>query len=568
MKAHDKKCLWIYITESMKYIVVTGGVASGLGKGITISSIGRVLKNCGLNVTSIKVDPYLNIDAGTMSPFEHGEVFVLDDGGEVDLDLGNYERFLDLKLSRDHNITTGKIYQSIIRKERDGEYLGKTIQIVPHVTNEIQDWIERVSHIPVDIKSNQTPDVCLIELGGTVGDMESSVFLEAIRQLRFRVGPREMCVVHVTLVPSLGEQKTKPTQHTIKELRSSGLHPDILCCRGKEVLWDSTRSKISSFCQIPSCKILSVHDVSNIYMVPMILSDQNIHGIINDQLGFDGYFVNPPDMSQWGILARGAENFSSQVKIAIVGKYTGLEDSYHSVVKALKHSSIRARVSLQVLWIDASDLEKSSLSPKTWENLERADGVVIPGGFGTRGSEGKILVARWARQNKKPLLGVCMGFQCMVIEHCRTVLGWKEANSTECDEGTPHPVVVHLKEVEKRATGGTMRLGSHRTILRPFSDGEVSISSRLYGGSSEIEERHRHRYEVNPYKVDEIESSGLKFVGRDETGQRMEIAEIHRSKHPFYVGTQFHPEFTSKPTAPSPLFLGLILASNGQSLIE
>ncbi|CAN0386890.1 unnamed protein product [Ascophyllum nodosum] len=556
--------------QPMKYIVVTGGVVSGLGKGVTISSIGRMLKNCGLRTTSIKIDPYLNTDAGTMSPFEHGEVFVLDDGGEADLDLGNYERFLGVRLSKDHNITTGKVYQSVIFKERKGEYLGKTVQVVPHITDEIQAWIERVAEIPVD-GSNLRPDVCLIEVGGTVGDIESSVFLEALRQFQFRVGRERMSLVHVTLVPvlgSVGEQKTKPTQQTVRELRSVGLHPDVICCRSADMLQDSTRNKISIFCQVPATSVLTVHDVTNIYHVPLILVEQDLHNIFKRQLGFSG--MCPPDMTKWTRLARAVDEVAAPVRIAIVGKYTGLQDSYLSVIKALKHSAVHVGRELVLVWVEASDLEEGSkeTSPdkhaEAWNTLESVDGVVLPGGFGTRGVEGKILTAKWARETRKPLLGVCLGFQCMVIEHCRTVLEWEGANSTECDETTPYPVVIFMPEVNKKVMGATMRLGQRKTILRRFSTGEVSISARVYGGVDEVLERHRHRYEVNPEKIAAIEAGGLEFVGRDESGLRMEIAEIPRSRHPYYVGTQYHPEFLSRPLEPSPPFLGLILAASGQ----
>eukprot|EP00904_Undaria_pinnatifida_P007563 jgi/Undpi1/3937/HiC_scaffold_16.g07305.m1 len=535
--------------EPMKYIVVTGGVVSGLGKGVTISSIGRMLKNCGLRTTSIKIDPYLNTDAGTMSPFEHGEVFVLDDGGEADLDLGNYERFLGVRLSRDHNITTGKVYQSVILKERKGEYLGKTVQVVPHITDEIQAWIERVAEIPVD-GSNHRPDVCLIEVGGTVGDIESSVFLEALRQFQFRVGRNRMSLVHVTLVPvlgSVGEQKTKPTQQTVRELRSVGLHPDVICCRS----------------------VLTVYDVTNIYHVPLILVEQDLHNIFRRQLGFKSV-VSPPDMTRWNRLASCVDEVTTPVRIAVVGKYTGLQDSYLSVIKALKHSAVHVGRDLTLVWVEASNLEAEMLkeSPEkhaeTWNTLKSVDGVVLPGGFGTRGVEGKILTAKWARETRKPLLGVCLGFQCMVVEYCRTLLGWESANSTECEEDTSSPVVIFMPEVNKKVMGATMRLGQRKTILRPFSSGDASLSARLYGDVEDVMERHRHRYEVNPKHIDEIQSAGLEFVGRDETGLRMEIAEIPRSKHPYYVGTQYHPEFLSRPLEPSPPFLGLLLASSGQ----
>ncbi|KVI04014.1 hypothetical protein Ccrd_017684 [Cynara cardunculus var. scolymus] len=508
------------VSLNMKYVLVTGGVVSGLGKGVTASSVGVVLKACGLRVTSIKIDPYLNTDAGTMSPFEHGEVFVLDDGGEVDLDLGNYERFLDVRLTRDNNITTGKIYQSVLEKERKGDYLGKTV--VPHITDAIKDWIESVSAIPVDGKVGPA-DVCVIELGGTVGDIESMPFIEALRQLFFSTGPDNFCLIHVSLVPVLGvvgEQKTKPTQHSVRELRALGLTPHFLACRSAQ-----------------AANILNIHDVPNIWHVPLLLRNQNAHEAILKQLALLRVAI-PPNLQEWTNRAETFDNLTSSVKIAMVGKYVGLTDSYLSVVKALLHACIACLLKPSIEWIAASDLEDESakLTPevhtKAWETLRNAACVLIPGGFGDRGVKGMILAAKYARENK--------------------VLGWKGANSTEFDEHAPNPVG------SRTHMGSTMRLGSRRTLLQS-SD---CITAKLYHNPEYVDERHRHRYEVNPEVVEHLEKTGLRFVGKDESGQRMEILEL--ASHPFYVGVQFHPEYKSRPGKPSALFLGLILAATGQ----
>jgi len=561
----------------MKYIVVTGGVVSGLGKGVTISSIGRILKGCGLRVTSIKIDPYLNVDAGTMSPFEHGEVFVLKDGGESDLDLGNYERFLSIQLTSDHNITTGKIYREVIARERRGDYLGKTVQIIPHISNEIQDWIERVSHIPVD-GSDLEPDVCLIEVGGTVGDIESMVFLEALRQFQFRVGSDNFCLMFVSLVPvlgSVGEQKTKPTQHGVKELRSLGLSPKVILCRSSEKLESKTCEKISGFCHVPHDCVLSVNDVNNIYHVPLLLMQQNLHEIVSRELKLI-YPENPPNMIDWSKMAHDVDNFNEQVKIVIVGKYTGLQDSYLSVIKAVKHAAIACERDLDLIWVEAATLEKKTGTEAVDENLESADdyetawaklksadGVIVPGGFGNRGFLGKVLAAEYCRTSNTPFLGICLGFQAMVVEYCRNVLNWENANSTEFDDKcAPNDVVMFMPEVDKENMGGTMRLGARITkFVKKHDDGSMSTAQIMYGEKDEVSERHRHRYEVNPEKVQQIDDAGLKFVGKDETGLRMEVAELPRTKHRYYVGCQYHPEFQSRPLDPSPPFHGLVLAA-------
>jgi CTP synthase len=564
-----------YEAYNMKYIVVTGGVVSGLGKGVTISSMGKLLQSCGLKVTAIKIDPYLNVDAGTMSPFEHGEVFVLDDGGESDLDLGNYERFLKLRLTSDHNLTTGKIYRQVILAERRGDYLGKTVQVVPHITDAIQQWIERVAKVPVG--NDDIADICLIEVGGTVGDIESSVFLEALRQFQFRVGHENFCLCFLSLVPCIqDEQKTKPTQHGVRDLRSLGLSPSVIFCRSPSPLLVSTKQKISDFCHVPADHVLSVHDVNNVYHVPGLLEGQNLHGILHRLLHLPTQTLSP-DLTAWKEMAQRVETATKSVTIALIGKYTGLADSYLSVIKALRHASIQVDHQLVLEWIDASHLEgvsssstsgeakaeddaaTTALKEEAWQKLKNADGVVIPGGFGARGWEGKIAAAAYCRLHDRPCLGICLGFQAMVVEYCRAVLGWADANSTEIDETTEHPVVLFMPEIDKKTMGGTMRLGARTTKFSPLPDGMASAVQSLYGGGTSILERHRHRYEVNPAHVHEIQTAGLLFVGRDETGERMEVSEL--PGHRYYVGCQFHPEFTSRPLCPSPPFLGLLMAA-------
>ena len=550
--------------DCMKYVVVTGGVLSGLGKGITASSIGVLLKSAGLRLTSVKIDPYLNSDAGTMSPFEHGEVFVLDDGGEVDLDLGNYERFLDVALTRENNITTGKVYANVIEKERRGDYLGKTVQVVPHITNEIQDWIERVAHVSAD-GSGETPDACVIELGGTVGDIESAPFVEALRQFQFRVGQENVCFVHVSLVPVMGpvgEQKTKPTQHTVKELRGLGIIPDILVCRSEKPLEEETRAKLAAFCHVGTDAVVSAHDVSNLYQIPISLYEQSVLNKVANHLGFE-VPDSLPMLDDWKHMADKVDRLEEQVHIAMVGKYTGLSDSYLSVIKALQHSAFAVDRKLVIDWIESTDLDPHNVTEKhdeAWELLRAADGILVPGGFGNRGVEGKIAAANYARVNNVPYLGVCLGLQIATIEFCRNVLGLENANSTEFDENTPNPAVVFMPEISKTHMGGTMRLGTKPT---PFLVDDCKMR-RLYGGAEHVDERHRHRYEVNPDLIERIEAEGLVYVGKDETGQRCEIMELEN--HPYYVGTQYHPEFKSRPNRPSPPFLGLLKAAVGQEI--
>ena len=548
----------------MKYVVVTGGVLSGLGKGVTASSIGVLLKSAGLRVTSIKIDPYLNSDAGTMSPFEHGEVFVLDDGGEVDLDLGNYERFLDVALTRDNNITTGKVYAKVIEKERRGDYLGKTVQVVPHITNEIQDWIEAVAHVPADGTSS-TPDACVIELGGTVGDIESAPFIEALRQFQFRAGKGNVCFVHVSLVPVMGpvgEQKTKPTQHTVKELRGLGIIPDILVCRSENPLDTETKSKLAAFCHVSEDAVVSAHDVSNLYQIPISLHKQSVLRMVSNNLGFN--IPNSlPMLDEWKEMADKVDMLKDEVRIAMVGKYTGLSDSYLSVIKALQHSAFAVNRKLIIDWIESTNLdpiERTPMYDDAWTILKAADGILVPGGFGNRGVEGKIAAANYARVNNVPYLGVCLGLQIATIEFCRNVLGLDGANSAEFDESAPVQAVVFMPEISKTHMGGTMRLGTKPT---PFLVDDCKVR-RLYGGVGHVDERHRHRYEVNPELIERIEAAGLIYVGKDETGERCEIMELEG--HPYYVGTQYHPEFKSRPNRPSPPFLGLLKASCGHEI--
>ena len=555
--------------DEMKYVIVTGGVLSGLGKGVTASSIGVLLKSAGLRVTAVKIDPYLNSDAGTMSPFEHGEVFVLDDGGEVDLDLGNYERFLDVCLTSENNITTGKIYDNVIQKERRGDYLGKTVQVIPHITNEIQEWIERVAHISSD-GNGKEPDACVIELGGTVGDIESAPFVEALRQFQFRVGQKNVCFVHVSLIPVMGpvgEQKTKSTQHTVKELRGLGINPHMLVCRSKSPLVDDTRQKVSAFCHVPPNAVISAHDVSNIYQVPIMLESQGVIEMLSERFGFK-LPSKRPLLEDWKKMADHVDslNEAEEVRIAVAGKYTDLADSYLSVIKALQHSSFKVNRRLVIDWIESSDLDDEAAKSEpdanaaAWELLKGADGILVPGGFGFRGIEGKIKAAEYARTNNIPYLGVCLGLQVATIEFCRNVLGLDGANSTEFDEETPHPAVVFMPEISKTHMGGTMRLGTKPT---PFLVDDCRIR-RLYGGAEYVDERHRHRYEVNPELIEQIEEAGLKYVGKDDTGERCEIMELE--EHPYFVGTQYHPEFKSRPNRPSPPYLGLLMAASGMAV--
>ncbi|XP_077977884.1 CTP synthase 1-like [Glandiceps talaboti] len=550
----------------MKYILVSGGVISGIGKGVIASSVGTLLKSCGMSVTSIKIDPYLNIDAGTFSPYEHGEVYVLDDGGEVDLDLGNYERFLDVTLHRDNNITTGKIYQHVINKERKGDYLGKTVQVVPHITDAIQEWVERVAKVPVD-GDKKEPEVCIIELGGTIGDIEGMPFVEAFRQFQFRVKRENFCCIHVSLVPqpnSTGEQKTKPTQASVRELRGLGLSPDLIVCRSQNPIVKSVKEKVSLFCHVDPDQVICIHDCTSIYRVPIMLFEQNILPFFNQRLNFCYPQKPRRTLSKWKELAERHDRMLKEVTIALVGKYTKLEDAYISVIKAMRHSALACNHRLIVKYVEADDLENATKETdpvryhEAWQQLCSSNGVLVPGGFGKRGTDGKIAAAHWARVNKKPYLGVCLGLQIAVIEFARHVLGWEGAHSTEFEPESKHPVIIEMPEHNPGQMGGTMRLGKRRTIFKV----EQSVIKRLYGNNEFVEERHRHRYEVNPKKVSSFEEKGMKFVGHDVEGERMEIMEL--DDHPYFVGVQYHPEYISRPMKPSPPYLGLILASIGK----
>ncbi|KAF3764381.1 hypothetical protein M406DRAFT_91580 [Cryphonectria parasitica EP155] len=543
----------------MRYVLVSGGVISGM-----------LLKTLGLRVSCIKIDPYVSVDAGLMAPAEHGECFVLRSGSEVDLDLGNYERYLAVTLAGDNNITTGKIYQHVIQKERRGDYLGKTVQSVPHVTNAIKDWIKRVSRIPVD-GSDEEPDVCIIELGGTVGDIESMPFVEALTQLRHEAGAGNFMTIHVSYVPTIhGEQKTKPTQHAVKSVRSYGLIPDLVACRCEQPLAESTVAKLALHCSVEVDQILVVRDMPTVYQVPILLKQQHLVTLLRVKLNLAGEFI------PLARVARGAELWDhwqsvvtqeqqSDISIALVGKYVETHDAYLSVVKSLEHSSMHLRRKLNLIWVDAEHLEpqtkaaEASKYEKAWREVRDASGIIVPGGFGTRGTEGMMLATKFARESRVPFLGVCLGFQTAAIQFARDLCGMTGANSEEFEATAKELVVISMPELDKQNMGGTMRLGSRKTIFQPSSEG-AKIRA-LYGHAAEIEERHRHRYEINPEFIDRLEAAGLHFVGKDETGQRMEIFEIN--DHPYFVGTQFHAEYQSKVLNPSPPFLGFIAASAG-----
>jgi len=525
----------------MKYIIVTGGVMSGLGKGITMASIGRILKDHGYKIVPIKIDPYINIDAGTMNPYQHGEVYVLGDGTEVDLDLGHYERFMDVKLGREHNITTGVVYSDVIERERKGEYLGQTVQIIPHVTDEIKARIREVA-------TKGGADVCLVEIGGTVGDIESMPFLEAVRQMKLEEHENDFLFVHVTLVPSttLHEQKTKPTQHSVKALRELGLQPDIIVCRGKEALKEDVKKKIAMFCNVSPGAVISAPDTEDIYEVPLLLEKEGIFSYIKERMRLKQL---KEDHAWERMVERRKSCDDKKIFIAIVGKYAELEDSYLSIKEAIKHAATELGCKVDTKWVEAEDLKGEKDAHSFFDDVQ---GILVPGGFGVRGAEGKIKAIEYARENKIPFLGLCFGFQLAVIEAARNVAGLKDANSSELCE-TPHPVIDLLEEqrevVEK---GGTMRLGDYDVFIR-----RDTLAEEAYG-KTKVVERHRHRYEVNPAYIETIEREGLVFSGTDRTGVRMEILEI--PQHPFFFATQFHPEFNSRPNKPSPPFKAFLEA--------
>jgi CTP synthase len=528
-----------------KYIFVTGGVVSAIGKGITTASLGMLLKRRGHRVALLKIDPYLNTDAGLMNPFQHGEVYVTDDGAETDLDLGHYERFVDESMSDVSNLTTGQVYAEVIRKERDGGYyLGATIQVIPHVTDEIKERIRKCA-------KHYQADLCIVEVGGTVGDIESQPFLEAIRQMRTDEGRENVCFVHVTLVPFLGtvgELKTKPTQHSVRELRSMGIQPDLLVCRTTAPLTKEIRDKIALFCDIPVENVIEARDIQNtLYEIPLALEAQGIADLAGRVLHLA---EREPDLADWREVVQPLAHPTRQVRIAMVGKYMDLHDSYLSVTEAIKHAGGANDAEVLVDYVDSEAIEKHGAAPL----LEGVQGILVPGGFGHRGIEGKIEAIRYARENGIPFLGLCLGLQTAVIEFARTVCRLDGANSKEFDEETPHPVVIYLKEQEYvTELGGTMRLGAYPCALQPGS-----LAARLYG-SPEISERHRHRYEVNNAYRARMEECGLRFSGTSPQGDLVEMIEL--PEHPFFIASQFHPEFKSRPNRPHPLFRGFIAAA-------
>ncbi|MGI6319121.1 MAG: CTP synthase [Firmicutes bacterium] len=522
-----------------KYIFVTGGVVSSLGKGITAASLGCLLKSRGFSVTIQKLDPYINVDPGTMSPFQHGEVFVTDDGAETDLDLGHYERFIDSNLTQNNNVTTGKIYWSVINKERSGEYLGGTVQVIPHITNEIKANIKRVAEDP-------RVEVVITEIGGTVGDIESLPFLETIRQMKTDLGKENVCYIHVTLVPFIeaaGELKTKPTQHSVKELRSIGIQPDIIVCRTEHSLTDDIKDKIALFCDIKSREVIQNKSASSIYRVPLILKQEGLDKIVLEKLGLPFREAN---LEEWEKLVEKIDNLQEKVTIALVGKYTALRDAYLSVVEALDHAGIYYDTEVEIRWIEAEHIESITLQEKE-QLFKDVQGIIVPGGFGSRGIEGIIQAVRFARESGIPFLGLCLGLHCSVIEVARNVCGMKGAHSTEFDPLTPFPVIDLLPGQKKVSNkGGTMRLGLYPCkLLYPSKAGEAYKQEIIY-------ERHRHRYELNNLYRDELQNAGFIFSGISPDNRLVEIIEL--KDHPWFVASQFHPEFKSRPNRPHPLF--------------
>ncbi|MBU6492230.1 MAG: CTP synthase, partial [Burkholderiales bacterium] len=519
-----------------KFVFVTGGVVSSLGKGIAAASLAAILESRGLKVTLLKLDPYINVDPGTMSPFQHGEVFVTEDGAETDLDLGHYERFISAKMRKANNFTTGQIYESVIRKERRGEYLGKTVQVIPHITNEIQAFVERGARSTWD----GHPDVAIVEIGGTVGDIESLPFLEAARQMSLRLGRNQAAFVHLTLVPYIataGELKTKPTQHSVQKLREIGISPDVLLCRADRPIPDDERAKISLFSNVPQDAVISVWDVDTIYKIPQMLHDQGMDTIICDELKLT---PQPADLSMWAKLVEAIEHPKHEVTIGMVGKYVDLTESYKSLIEALKHASIHTSTRVNIEYLDSEQIEKEGT-----DCLKQLDAILVPGGFGRRGTEGKIKAIRYARENRVPYLGICLGMQLAVIEFARDVAHLAGANSTEFDPSTEHPVVALITEwldrdgrIEQRSEdselGGTMRLGAQRVPITPGT-----LASRIYG--DHVNERHRHRYEVNNHYVPQLEAGGLVISARTPSENLPEIMELPQQIHPWFVGVQFHP---------------------------
>jgi CTP synthase len=539
-----------------KYIFITGGVVSSLGKGIAAASLAAILESRGLKVTMLKLDPYINVDPGTMSPFQHGEVFVTEDGAETDLDLGHYERFISAKMRKANNFTTGQIYESVIRKERRGEYLGKTVQVIPHITNEIQAFVERGAAASHDGKA----DVAIVEIGGTVGDIESLPFLEAARQMGLRLGRNQVAYIHLTLVPYIataGELKTKPTQHSVQKLREIGIFPTALLCRADRRIPDDERAKISLFANVREEGVISMWDVDSIYKIPQVLHEQGLDRIICEELALN---APPADLSVWQKLVAAQENPQHEIAIGMVGKYVDLTESYKSLIEALRHAGIHTSTRVNIEYIDSEDIEHAGA-----DALTRFDAILVPGGFGKRGTEGKIAAIRYARENKVPYLGICLGMQLAVIEFARHMAGMADANSTEFNLDTEHPVVALITEwldrdgkVEKRSAdsdlGGTMRLGSQRCPIKAGT-----LASRIYG--AEVNERHRHRYEVNNHYVPMLEKAGLVIAARTPSEDLPEMMELPQSMHPWFVGVQFHPEFTSTPRDSHPLFMAYVRAA-------
>jgi len=527
-----------------KYLFFTGGVVSSVGKGVTAAATGLLLKSRGFKVTVQKLDPYINVDPGTMSPYQHGEVYVLDDGAETDLDLGHYERFVDIRLRRFSNFTTGQVYAEVIGKERHGDYLGGTIQVIPHITNEIK---RRVGLVAKETEA----EIVLVEVGGTVGDIESQPFLEALRQMRNEVGRENVFFIHVTWLPYIGatgELKTKPTQHSVAALRSIGISPNMIIARSDYPVDDSLRDKIALFCDVEKRAVVPMVTSKVLYEVPLLLEDAGIGDYLVEKLNLKA--TKKPDWGPWRDLVKEVAQAKPTVKIAVVGKYVELHDAYMSVREAIKHAALSVGVEADIQWVHSTELEKG----KGWEQVQAADGIIVPGGFGSRGIEGKVQAARYARENQVPYLGLCLGMQVMCVEFARNVLGYEDANSTEFERGTTHPVIDLMTEQRSITDmGGTMRLGLYPCVLQPGTKAAAAYHEK------QIEERHRHRFEFNNVYREEFEKAGMALSGLSPDGRLVEISEI--KDHPYMVGSQFHPEFLSRPMRPHPLFVGLIKAA-------
>ena len=529
-----------------KYIFVTGGVVSGLGKGITAASLGRLLKNRGYKVTIQKFDPYINVDPGTMNPYEHGEVFVTDDGAETDLDLGHYERFINENLTKNSSVTMGRIYSNVIEKERKGDYLGKTVQVIPHITNEIKERI-------YGFEGTDT-DIVITEVGGTVGDIEGLSIIEAIRQVGLERNPEDVCFIHVTLLPYIygsNEIKSKPTQHSVKELQSLGIQPDILVCRTEQEIPDTIREKLALFCNVRKTSVIQNKTADCLYAVPLMLEEEGLAREVCNHLRLDNYI---PDNSKWAEMIEKIRKIdkNNKVKIAIVGKYIKLEDSYISVIESIKHAGFENNVETEIELIDCETITKDTVQ----EKLDRFDGIIVPGGFGNRGIEGKITTIKYARENKIPFLGICLGMQMAVVEYARDILGLKDANFAEFDEKSKNQV-IHIMEEQKGIDkkGGTMRLGAYPCIIK-----EGTLAQEVYG-KTQISERHRHRFEYNNDYKERLEKAGLICSGTSPDGKLVEIVELSQKEHPYFIAGQFHPELKSRPNKPAPLFVGLVKAA-------